>query len=83
MRNNKINRSRTILFIFYAVENTMEMTLIHGKHEGLASISGQPLILSEGRYNLRKLHELPVHLMRSKRWNELKVKCSITSISSA
>ena len=81
MRNNRINRSRTILFSFCAVENTKETTLIHGKHVGLESISGQPVILSEGRYNLRKLHEIPVHLMRNKRWNELRVK--ITSISSA
>ena len=61
-----------ILFPFCAAENTKETTLIHGKHVRLASISGQPLILSKGRYNLRKLHELPVHLMRSERWDELK-----------
>ena len=60
------------MFPFYAAENTKEMTLNHGKHVRLASFSGKPLILSEGRYNLRKLHELPVHLMRSERWNELK-----------
>ena len=45
---------------------------MNGKQVRLASISGQPLLLSKGRYNLRKLHELPVQLIRSQRWNELK-----------
>ena len=45
---------------------------MNGKQVRLASISGQPLLLSKGRYNLRKLHELPVQLIRSQRWVELK-----------
>ena len=45
---------------------------MNGKQVRLASISGQPLLLSKGRYNLRKLHELPVQLIRSQRWDELK-----------
>ena len=55
-----------------AEEDTNETTQIHGKLVRLASISGQPLLLSKGRYNLRKLHELPVQLIRSERWEELK-----------
>lgn len=61
-----------ILFCFCTEEGTNETTLIHGKQVRLASISGQPLLLSKGRYNLRKLHELPVQLIRSQRWDELK-----------
>lgn len=56
----------------FVAEDTNETTVIHGKQVRLASISGQPLLLSKGRYNLRKLHELPVQLIRSERWDELK-----------
>ncbi|KAJ7389991.1 hypothetical protein OS493_028046 [Desmophyllum pertusum] len=56
----------------FVEEGTNETTLIHGKHVRLASISGQPLLLSKGRYNLRKLHELPLQLICSQRWEELK-----------
>ena len=81
--NSEKNDHRKNSVSFCVAENTKETTLIHGKHVRLASISGQPLILSKGRYNLRKLHELPVHLMRSERWDELKseVLCNFQWLS--
>ena len=60
------------LSVFFSEEGSEETTLMNGKQVRLASISGQPLLLSKGRYNLRKLHELPVQLIRSQRWDELK-----------
>ena len=76
------SRNSFVLFV-YTAENTKETTLIHGKHVRLASISGQPLLLSKGSYNLRKLHELPVQLIHSQRWDELKseVLCNFRWLS--
>lgn len=34
----------------------------------------QPLKLSRNRYNLRKLHEMPYHLIMSEQWQLLKEK---------
>lgn len=67
----------------FTEEDTKETTLIHGKQVRLASISGQPLLLSKGRYNLRKLHELPVQLIRSQMLDELKseVLCNFEWLS--
>ncbi|XP_022797421.1 NACHT domain- and WD repeat-containing protein 1-like isoform X3 [Stylophora pistillata] len=67
----------------FVEEDTKEMTVINGKQVRLASISGQPLLLSKGRYNLRKLHELPIQLIRSQRWGELKseVLCNFEWLS--
>ena len=61
-----------LISVTFAEEGSKETTLMNGKQVRLASISGQPLLLSKGRYNLRKLHELPVQLIRSQRWDELK-----------
>lgn len=68
---------------FCTEEGTKQTTLIHGKQVRLASISGQPLLLSKGRYNLRKLHELPFQLIRSQRWDDLKseVLCNFQWLS--
>lgn len=68
--NSAVSRQET--FFLFTEEDTKETTLIHGKQVRLASISGQPLLLSKGRYNLRKLHELPVQLIRSQMLDELK-----------
>lgn len=79
--NSAVSRQET--FFLFTEEDTKETTLIHGKQVRLASISGQPLLLSKGRYNLRKLHELPVQLIRSQMLDELKseVLCNFEWLS--
>ena len=79
--NSAVSRHET--FFLCTEEDTKETTLIHGKQVRLASISGQPLLLSKGRYNLRKLHELPVQLIRSQMLDELKseVLCNFEWLS--
>ena len=57
--------------------------MIQGKTLRSVSVLHQPLKLAGNTYNLRKLHELPYHLICSERWEELKseVLCNFQWLS--